>query len=136
MKTLSGDGVQISYSGGIEARLEGFGALFGILAIIGLPAALYYGNTSGYRMVWAAAGISGLINGIGVWILFQGLANMIRLLKQQNNLPYSGKISAPKEEKTMPFTCPECGEGVLESATSCPECECEFANDTPEEEEE
>ncbi|MCO4320696.1 hypothetical protein [Aliidiomarina quisquiliarum] len=73
-------------------------------------------------------GKEGLLSAIAAFFLIVGIAgagaDILRLLKKQNGLPFGGHI--PKTEPICTFTCSECSATVYESSSSCPSCKAKF----------
>jgi len=85
-------------SGGIEGKLEGAGIFYLFISILGLAACIFFSQDEKIKQI----GLSSLCFGIGIGVLVQGIvylilfragAEVIRLLKRLNGLPYGGLIS-------------------------------------------
>jgi len=104
---------------GKEAQLTFLGRFFLVLGIIGLfvsiGVVIYSAN-----FFWFAAGISGLVFGIIMHIALGAIAEIIRLLKLQAGLNYSGKISQP--DFSMVYKCSQCSGVVSGESTQCTNC--------------
>ena len=109
----------VSYEGGVEGSLSD---LAGFLLFVGwaglIPCIIVAFIKENY--FWFAPGILVLIQGIAFSIILKGGAEIIRLLKKQNGLPYGGEIKSPS-----PITkhfCSECNSEVAEEAEMCKKC--------------
>ncbi len=60
-----------------------------------------------------------LFNAAIAWLLLRGFAEVIRLLKQLNGLPFDGRISGGDREEV--FRCSKC-QSVLHSDVRCDGC--------------
>lgn len=117
------------FKGGIEEILSGWAAVFfalsGILLVVTMIAFAVpmNGELSGF---YAIAGIAGSVAGIITSIILNTIAEIVRIQKKANGLPYSGKISEAKPAiKTSPV-CSLCRVTVTEHMSSCPACSAEF----------
>jgi hypothetical protein len=93
-------------TGGKEGQLEGLGTFFLVAGIVGAAFGLWY---SGYvtkvesyddwgdefSAAWIYISLASLIQGIFFYILLTAGAEVLRLLKKLNGLPYGGEISTP-----------------------------------------
>lgn len=120
---------EVTKDSGVEGRLEGVGTFYIIISIIALIVTLIISQGEQIKntvlsTLWIAIGISFLAQGIIFMILFQAGAEVIRLLKKLNNLPYSGTISNEKEAtvEVNDYTCSECGSVVDKNAKYCAAC--------------
>jgi hypothetical protein len=59
---------------------------------------------------WITVGLVSLIQGIAANVFCKAFADMIRLLKMQNDVHYSGEISPATP--LYPLACAECGTNV------------------------
>lgn len=114
-----------SYSGGTEDKLEKTGFFFAFLSAI----SLIVGALVGYNLnpIWFAVGIIGFIQALIAAIIFEGGADVIRLLKKLNGLPYGGLIStvAPR---AIYRRCSVCSCKLSDSDKFCPRCGRVFAD--------
>jgi hypothetical protein len=130
----------IGYEGGREESLTALGRFFLIIGICGFVAAFIaaglvtrgrYGDSwaeNGLSGAWITVGIVSLIQGIAANVFSKSFADVIRLLKKQNGLPYGGEISAATP--LHQFTCSKCGSvaemmlqgGNLVAADRCQNC--------------
>ena len=99
------------YRGGKEGQLAKLGVFWLILSLVGAMVCLIWsGHPSvdrGYADDWGENGVDWMLIGIGFAAIFQGIisffvftaaAEIIRLLKRLNGLPYGGKISEATAE--------------------------------------
>jgi len=96
----------ISYTGGIESRVEGLGTFFLVLGIIA-AAFWVYVAISAARYEVISLGILQLSAGLTLWVLFTGIADWIRQAKRLKGLPYGGQILEPNAVTAQ--VCSECG---------------------------
>ena len=101
-------------AGGLEDTLD-FAA--GALLIVGLICAgvtvvwmKFYGVLSAYVII---------VSAVLSWFLLKASAEIIRLLKKLNGLPFGGKISQPNQSSV--YICSECN-AILHSETKCESC--------------
>ncbi|MBI4548040.1 MAG: hypothetical protein HY707_08675 [Ignavibacteriae bacterium] len=140
-----------SHVGGIEGKMDVvatfyFGISISLLVICLIVSAFESSQKTGLSVFWLALGLISIAQGFISWILFRAGAEIIRLLKRLNNLPYGGEISRSKaapssiqkepqqvnkfvliEERTSSkkvdsFFCNECKTEVPADATECPKC--------------
>ena len=112
-----------SFSGGLEDKLEKIGLFFAYLSAISLIVGVVLGFAKGieYGPFWVGIGITGFIQGLIAAVLFEGGAEVIRLLKKLNGLPYGGRISTSKPLLYV-TKCSVCGLKLSESDKFCPRC--------------
>ena len=119
-------------TGGIEGKLQGVGNFYLVISIITLVlVAIHSQDTiikqSGLSSVWMIIGIGALVQGIIFWILFKAGAEVIRLLKKLNGIPYGGIISEINEvENDSEYACTNCGSTVNKDSKFCPGCGVSF----------
>ena len=101
-------------TGGLEASLD-FAAV--ALLVAGITVAGVFLIWWRFDGVLPATGL--LVNAALSWLLLRSVAEIIRLLKHQNGLPYSGKISAAGESSL--YFCSDC-DALLHSETRCDSC--------------
>jgi len=121
----------IGYYGGIENKLTGLAKLILMFAIIGLIVSFVIaGNATrpsrfdgwgerGISYFWMLAGIVGLLYGILIYFVLSAGADIIRLLKKLNGIPYGGDIS--KASKDTNYYCSACGK-LVHNESECPHC--------------
>ena len=108
------------YRGGLESKLD-LTAL--AVLIIGLGIAMSVLLVTSFRGVIPA--IAFAANAWIAWLVLHGLAEIVRLQKRANGLPYSGSISVTKESRLVrcatcdavhfePDFCPHCKQAVTE----------------------
>lgn len=96
----------VSYTGGIESRVEGIGIFFLIIGLIAFSLSVYFGISSEkYEII--IIGATRFILGLILWIIFTGIADLIRHIKKSKGLPFGGKIILP--EPVVISVCSECG---------------------------
>ncbi|GEM_PF-4007549 len=105
------------YYGGIEDKLSNLGHLILFIGIMGLflgvLCAVEVSGKSPKTATWpnlvliVFAFISFVVS-IFIFILLQAIAEMIKLLKKENKIPYSGVISQPLKKKIV-LCCSNCG---------------------------
>jgi len=113
-------------TGGIESKLDGVASFYVFISVIALIVCIVVSQSDTYQktglsVFLIAVGIGALAQGIIAWILFQAGAEVIRLLKKLNGLPYAGTISETKGVEEG-FECPECHASVAADAKVCPKC--------------
>jgi hypothetical protein len=114
--------------GGIEAKLDILAITFLVLGIVPalcifilLFALPHFAPGSAIFYIWSAFSI---FWGIVFYVVFKSASEAIRLLKKQNGLEYSGKISVPTQHYEN--ACSNCGAYFDESQTVCYECDESF----------
>jgi hypothetical protein len=116
------------YEGGSEAALSGLGTFFLVVGVIGaLLAFAFAGLNDRNSSLWITAGVVGLVQGMMTNILCKGFAEIIRLLKKLNGIPFGGHIS--KATPLYENVCSECGTSLYDEflpAAKCPKCAVEF----------
>jgi DNA-directed RNA polymerase subunit RPC12/RpoP len=128
---------QQTRTGGIENQLDGVGIFFLIVSIIGLIVCIILSQEetikqTGLSSFWIGLGIGVVAQGIIFWILLKAAAEVIRLLKKLNGLPYGGIISETYGSGTQ-YTCTECGTPVAPDAKFCTNCGVNFEEEEKEE---
>lgn len=125
------------YSGGIEGHLNALSiwlCVVGIASFIGYVI-LFFAETStveiGYlnsRTVynWSLLGnaVEFLLIGLFFGIISSALANLIRLQKKAQGMPFSGKISEPSVDALR--CCSQCGTPAYPGQTRCHHCHEDF----------
>ena len=113
---------QVRNPRGLEDTLDICASALLMLGIIGAVVLLILGS-----VVWSFLPAIGLAGGIGLagsswfaWLVLRGLAEIVRLQKRANDLPYSGKIS--QTEKGDAKRCDSCGQ-ILEGTSFCDTCQ-------------
>lgn len=114
-------------TGGIENQLDRVGIFYLIVSIIGLIACIILSQDetikqTGLSSFWIGLGIGVIAQGIIFWILFKAGAEIIRLLKKLNNLPFGGQISQVTNEEDLEYSCSICGSAVEQNSKYCTEC--------------
>ena len=108
-------------AGGLEGTLDFAAIAILVIGIIGAVVTLVLLRFAG---VLPAFGI--LINAALIWLLLRSVAEIIRLLKLQADLPFGGKIS--NADQTIVYTCSDCG-ALLHSETRCDYCGASIESD-------
>jgi hypothetical protein len=117
--------------GGIESKLDSVAGILLLLSIIFLVAYIIFSlshkyQDTGLSMILFGFGVVGLFQGIIAWVIFKAGADVIRLLKKLNGLPFAGVISATKPQNVTGYECTECHAPVAPDATACPKCGTKF----------
>jgi hypothetical protein len=117
-------------TGGVEGKLDGVGTFYLIISIIGLIGCIILSQDklikqTGLSDFWIALGIGAIAQGIIFWILFKAGAEVIRLLKKLNGLPYGGEISETIGDWAE-YTCTDCGSPVSPDSKFCTQCGANF----------
>ena len=116
--------------GGIESQLDGVGIFYLVISIIGLIVCIVLSQDetikqTGLSSFWIGLGIGVIAQGIVFWILFKAGAEVIRLLKKLNGLPY-GAVISETAGSGVEYTCTECGAPVAPMANYCTHCGVNF----------
>ncbi|MHB8581311.1 MAG: zinc ribbon domain-containing protein [Ignavibacteriaceae bacterium] len=116
-------------TGGIESTLEGVGTFYLFSSVIAAIAFIFIALQDNYQKmglteVFIIFSIAFLVNGIIFQILFKAAAEVIRLLKRLNGLPYGGLLSVTEtdSENDNSLFCSECGEQVAIKDKICTQC--------------
>lgn len=67
-------------------------------------------NSKWVVVLWIILGFSSFIGSIAVFTILRGFSEIIRILKKQNNLLYSGEILQPR--KKIVLCCSNCGRPI------------------------
>ena len=129
---------QQSRTGGIENQLDGVGIFCLIISFFGLIACIFLSQNETIKQTnlssfWIGLGIGVIAEGIIFLILFKAGAEVIRLLKKLNGIPYGGVISGTHEIGDQ-YTCTECGTTVAQDAKFCTNCGVNFEGEEKEKE--
>ena len=113
-------------TGGIESKLDGAATFYLVLSILALIVCLVMSQDEvtkkiGFSSFWIGIGIGATAQGILFWILFRAGAEVVRLLKKLNGLPYAGSISKTEGE-TPSYVCTDCGAQVSLIDKLCTQC--------------
>jgi hypothetical protein len=113
-------------TGGIESKLDGVAVFYLVLSILALIVCLVMSQDEvikkiGFSSFLIAIGIGATVQGIVFWILFRADAEVVRLLKKLNGLPYAGSISETVGE-TASYVCTDCGAQVSVIDKVCTQC--------------
>ena len=117
-------------TGGVESKLDGVGTFYLIISIISLIGCIILSQDetikqTGLSSFWVALGLGAIAQGIIFWILFKAGAEIIRLLKKLNGLPYGGEISVTIGEGAE-YNCTDCGAPVAPDSKFCTQCGANF----------
>ncbi|QDU58148.1 hypothetical protein [Aeoliella mucimassa] len=112
-----------TYHGGLEGKLSLVGILLFVLSV--LLATVFFLMTP-YEG-WLVA-LMTLFNGLIAWLLFQALAEHLRLQKKIAGLPYGGRISRNFESPV--YRCGEC-DRETDSPYYCYYCRCDLVDGDP-----
>lgn len=113
-------------SGGTESSLDKLALFFLIISVIAVIVCFGVAAVTDSGMV-LLPGLASLIMGVSAYVILGGAAEIIRLLKRQIGLPYSGIITRP--DKGLEYLCSECNCTFLSYADRCPRCLSEFEQD-------
>ena len=113
-------------SGGLESTLAGLAALWLVFGICSVLIAFTLTLTVNFLMAIIQL-VSSLFTTIVVWLIIRALAELIRLGKLQNGLPYSGKISS--SNAVTVYNCGKCGAAVHTNVDQCYACGAKFETD-------
>ena len=113
---------QIGYAGGQEGALSSVGTtcrwMGFLVAMVSVIAAMGSSGSSG--VVAGLCVVNGII-GLGLCLTIDavchGFADVIRILKKQNGLQYSGEILSPRP--TYRMVCSECGSQDFSTTNPC-----------------
>ena len=111
-KTEDDGSVRFRSKGGLEARLDCSAWAVLILGLIGATLVLISTGLVAAAFIGANAWI--------MWLALHSLAEIVRLQKRANDLPYSGEISQTEEVAIR--RCGSCGD-ILEGTTYCESCQ-------------
>ncbi len=125
--------------GGKEEQMSDFAKAFLVIGVLGLFACLLLlGREDGLFQFWIALGIGCFIQGLFFFIILSFGAEIIRLLKKLNGLPFGGEISG-KFITCHIFQCSECKTQITKEKVplsdkerwprKCQNCGVEFAKD-------
>ncbi len=114
----------------LEKKLDVFGDVIGIASIVAAVAYLFWMDSGSSiagtaPIISAIPSLSILAAGAIAWMQFHAAAELIRLLKRLNKLPYQGKISeftVEGAEEGELLLCSECGAELARDSGSCPKC--------------
>jgi len=118
------------YYGGIEDKLFKLGYLILFLGIMGLFLGILCAvdvsgqspKTAGWSsIVCIVFAFISFVVGIFIFIFLQAIAEMIKLLKKENKIPYSGVISQPLKKKIF-LCCSNCGMPIKKNESICMYC--------------
>lgn len=108
-------------SGGVENKLSGWGVFFMVVGVFGLLIGIFMLLSE--QPMGLIIGFGLFLQGMLIKALFDGGAEVIKLLKSSNGLPYTGNISGVKyvykcsackaEVKANDKTCLKCGEELV-----------------------
>jgi len=86
------------FVGGLEATVDGVAVFYLILSILLFVVCVGIATGDEAKVehtsaIWIAAGVISVIQGITFWVVGKIFAEILRLLKKQNGVQYSGEIS-------------------------------------------
>ena len=111
----------VLHRGGIERRLERIGRFLYILSSLCFLGGIILGVALA-SPIWFAIGLIAVIQGLIVDAIFMGGADIIRLLKKLNGLPYGGRMIRVDPERIRK-ECSECEYVISDPDTKfCPQC--------------
>lgn len=105
MSEESKDRYKRKWWGSSESALSNCSGLFALLGVVGVLVMLVgIGNfdAGGYQgggLIMLPVGLAILLPGYVLSSFFTGMADMVKLLKALNGMPYKGKISGVKERR-------------------------------------
>ncbi|MCC6962018.1 MAG: hypothetical protein IT585_02080 [candidate division Zixibacteria bacterium] len=121
------------YARGSESYLDQARGLVLVIAVVAAVASLIVSGMvtkdseyddwaeEGLSPTWVAVGVGAFIQGWIVSVLLRAGADIVRLLKKQNGLEFSGDINRMLQSDV--YSCSECGESFNESYFGeCPRC--------------
>ena len=105
------------YTGGLESQLDGIAAiLFWLGVIAGVVAVIL----SIEYDVSLFSGVAVFLSAVVTWAILRALAELVRLQKKANGLPYAGQISEARPN--IIYRCDGCNEVVHENDRVCASC--------------
>jgi hypothetical protein len=113
----------IHASQGKEAGLSVASRLYLVLGFVGLVGSVVASIALG-NLAWILAGLLALFLGVTFYLVFGARAEIIRLLKANSGILYSGTVSG--NEKSQVFICSECGSSNWPDAPVCRKCKASF----------
>lgn len=124
---IYGSKIQFRY-GGIKSKLDGVGIFYWIASIVGFIICIFLSQrktieSDELSSFWIGFEVITLAQGIIFSIMFKAAAEVVRLLKKLNELPYGGEIS---ELSFGGYKCNECGASVNQNENICPLCGVSF----------
>jgi hypothetical protein len=111
---------------GKEEGLSVASRLYLVLGFAGLVGSVVASIACG-NLAWILAGLLALFLGITFYLVFGAQAEIIRLLKANSGVLYSGTVSG--NEKSRVFICSECGSSNWPDAPVCRKCKASFEQD-------
>jgi len=117
-------------TGGLESTLDSIGLLYLIASLIGLGACIYLSQQANIRKLelstfFIGLGVATAAQGFVFQTLFKATAELIRLMKKLNGLPYGGSLSM-SEGEGRDFICSDCLEPVSKRDKFCTQCGAEL----------
>lgn len=119
------------WKGGIEQSLEGFADFFtfaGVLGCAGFFLLSLVASSSGFSFGAVVLGIGAamLLGGLFARAVTRTLADLVRLQKKANGIPFSGRISEAKGRQTESLSCSACGAPIASVGKKCANCNAVF----------
>ena len=102
--------------GGVENKLAGWGVFFMVIGVIGLLVGIFMLLSE--QPIGLVIGFGLFLQGMLIRVLFDGGAEVIRLLKSSNGLPYNGSISGVM----YVYKCSNCGTQAWADDKICRKC--------------
>ena len=99
----------LGYSGGREGQLVSVAWLVLILGILGAVTCVILAIVD-KSALWFVLGLGSLLEGVVLYVAFQAVAEVIRLLKMENGLHFGGEVMTAKP--TLSYVCSECGKSL------------------------
>ena len=127
-------GKLVGYDGGREGWLSNLGRVLRWIGIavfvLSVIAIVSHSGKDAVSLVILAFGIVGFLQGIIADVFCQGFAEVVRLLKKQNGLPYGGEILPPTPVYLE--SCSACGFEAesLQLPPVCAKCGANFDSDS------
>lgn len=117
---------KIGYTGGSEGLISGLGKFFLISGIVTSLAFFLISAWTDFTFTafWGIAGLVTFVQGLILYALCIAFSDVIRILKKQNGINYSGTISEVVPEFAV--ACSDCDMLVDNTETSCPSCKAAF----------
>ncbi len=114
----------------LEKRLDVYGDVIGAGSIVAAVAIFFWldsqSPTPGTApIISAVPSLAIVCSGAVAWLQLHVAAEVIRLLKRLNKLPYQGEISAFTAEgagEGEVLLCSECGAELTRDSRACPKC--------------
>lgn len=118
------------YGNGIESNLEFMAGCIASVGFVGGIILSAYGYfMEGSPKVWPiAGGVITILISLAIKLVFDGFAELLRVLKSIKGLKYSGSIKEPSNE-SLRFRCSSCRNYVFQDFKQCGVCYATFDED-------